>query len=302
MSFRLAAVAAAALLTHAASAQVQLFGPVSAYNGVILGNMSSTGSDTEGRLAIGGHANLQSYAVGHALPNSNGSDNRLVVGGNLTVINGQVSGGNVRHAGTRNVSGFTVTGGQIIQGPSPFSFSAAGQLLRDLSSQWGAMSTTGSTTSSSGTLTLSGSRSGLNVFTVSASQLSGAHTLRVVVPSGATVLVNVSGASVTMQNFGFNLTGVGASKIMWNMRQATTLSMSGIGVEGSVLAPHAAITFNNGQLNGQLFGLSFNGNGQLNHCLFHGLQELTLIPLPPAALAGGLGLIGLAAARRLRRR
>ena len=49
------------------------------------------GSDTGGRLFIGGNADLNAYSVGDQLEQSNGDRDDLVVGGTLTYKSGTVS-------------------------------------------------------------------------------------------------------------------------------------------------------------------------------------------------------------------
>ncbi len=46
-----------------------------------------------------------------------------------------------------------------------------------------------------------------------------------------------------MQNLGFQLTAVTANQVVYNFYQATTLSLSGIGVPGTVPGPRAGADF-----------------------------------------------------------
>jgi choice-of-anchor A domain-containing protein len=71
-------------------------------------------------------------------------------------------------------------------------------------------------------------------------------------------------------NFGFFLNGVDRRHVLYNFYQATNLTLSNIGVEGSILAPRAMISFPTGSLWGQLIGNSFTGAGELDQAMFTG--------------------------------
>src|SRR6185295_12199182 len=59
----------------------QPLGTAGGFNLFVLGNLTQSGSDTEGRMAVGGNATLASYSVGARLT---GASDVLVVGGNLS--------------------------------------------------------------------------------------------------------------------------------------------------------------------------------------------------------------------------
>ena len=92
-----------------------------------------------------------------------------------------------------------------------------------------------------------------------------------------------------------------ARHILFNYFEATQLSVAGVGISGTVLAPHAATTFNWAQIDGQLITNSLNGTGEVHNQLFGG--DLTaasgmMVPEPAAPLLGGLGLLALLRRRR----
>src|SRR5205814_333576 len=74
----------------------------------------------------------------------------------------------------------------------------------------------------------------------------------------------------------------GGSNLLWNFYQADHLEISGVGLQGSILAPHANFDFNNGNIKGTVVVDAMRGNGQLN------LGPSTVqIKIPdPAALQG----------------
>src|SRR5262249_52585356 len=98
-------------------------------------------------------------------------------------------------------------------------------------------------------------------------------------PAGATVLVNVSGDSAQMQNMGLSVSGTDRQHVLFNFAGATALTLGGIAVEGSVLAPRANVTFNNGNLEGTLVARSLAGSGE-----FHNFPSQASVPTaqPPA--------------------
>ena len=252
-------------------------GVAAPFNMFMLGNVNQSGSDTEGRMAIGGTATLANYDIGLKLTNSNGTRDDLVVGANVGYNSGQVNNGNAVYVGTGSFTSVNFLHGSYRQG-SVMDFTAAGNYLRNASTYWSTLAATGTSTFQYGGYTLTGNNAGLNVFTVSGSNLANANQFIINAPAGSTVLINIDGTTDRMQNFGFTLNGVNRQGVLFNFYQATTLTLSGIGVEGSVLAPLAAFTFTSGNINGQIIGASLSGQGQTNYYLFTGC-----LPAPPAS-------------------
>ena len=252
-------------------------GVAAPFNMFMLGNVNQSGSDTEGRMAIGGTATLANYDIGLKLTNSNGTRDDLIVGANVSYNSGQVNNGNAVYVGTGSFTSVNFLHGSYRQG-SVMDFTAAGNYLRNASTYWSTLAATGTSTFQYGGYTLTGNNAGLNVFTVSGSNLANANQFIINAPAGSTVLINIDGTADRMQNFGFTLNGVNRQGVLFNFYQATTLTLSGIGVEGSVLAPLAAFTFTSGNINGQIIGASLSGQGQTNYYLFTGC-----LPAPPAS-------------------
>jgi len=279
----LAPILASALFAFAANAGAQSLGPASNYNYFIFGNVSLSNTDVEGRAAIGGNATFSNYGVGDKLTSNSGYS--LVVDGNLSYNNGQVFHGSVIHGGTYT-GNVNVQNGTNVQGDL-IDFSAAETELRNLSSALSGISATG-TTSNSGDLSFNGSSSGLNVFSTQTSAIDAAYNFQVYAPAGSTVLINVAGQSVTWDNMSVGLNGVQNYNVIYNFFEATTLNLSSIGINGSILAPKADVTFNNGQFNGILVAKSLNGTGEFHDVGFQGT-----LPVPePSSLALAMGSIG----------
>lgn len=166
------------------------------------------------------------------------------------------------------------------------------------------MAETGTSILQWSTLTLTGNNADVNVFSITAAELSGASTLVLNATAGSRVLVNVSGVSATFSNKG--LQGFSPSLTVFNFYEATVLNMAGIGVEGSILAPLADVSFVSGQMNGQLIANSFSGAawgvGELHNHTFNN-QTTPPLSVPDVASTGllvGGALIGAMALRRRR--
>jgi choice-of-anchor A domain-containing protein len=79
-------------------------------------------------------------------------------------------------------------------------------------------------------------------------------------PTGATVVVNVSGASSTFTNGSMNYTGgATAATTIFNFNAATAISTMGLGFNGSILAPLATFSGQNGNMNGELIAKTVSG-------------------------------------------
>jgi choice-of-anchor A domain-containing protein len=264
-------------------------GPASDFAVFMLGDMTST-SDSEGRVAVAGNANLTNFGVGDHLTNSHGTRDDLIVGGTLTMNGGQVFNGNAAYGVAANVTNVGFPNGTLYKGdpppnfprpaPNNVDFAAAGPFLRSLSQNLAAQPANGTTNIAFGGITLDGSNSSLNVFRLSGSALASANSFTVKAPAGSTVVVNIDGTADQMQNFGFSIQGTTRDKVLYNFYQATTLRMSSIGVQGTVLAPLAAIDFQNGQIEGSLIGASLSATGETHlvpftGCLGPGVPTLT---------------------------
>lgn len=92
-------------------------------------------------------------------------------------------------------------------------------------------------------LAMTGTNPKVNVFEVNASAINGINQLAISAPAGSLVVINVRGTSATFQNFGFALSG-------------------GITAKGTMLAPYANVTFNNGAWDGGIYALSLTGTAE----------------------------------------
>lgn len=268
------------------------------YNGFIFGNFSSS-SDTEGRLAVGGNAFLDHYSVGDKLPADTQGD-VLVTGGNLNFTGGRVYHGDIRVGGSASMPPYQVADGTLYTNADmPFSFAQQEAYLKKLSGTLSGLASNTQTEMKWGGLYLTGDGSdNLQVFTIDGSALLNAHTFEMSgINAGATVLVNVTGDLSGLTNMSMDSLAAFNERVLFNFYEATSLTLAGIGVQGSILAPFADIMNPQGQINGSLIAASFDGPMQLNDALFTGTLPAPT-PIPGAIWLLGSGLVGLVGLRK----
>ncbi len=217
-----------------ASAANTLLGDANYFNVFLTGDYTPTGSDCEGRLAIGGSLNNteagENYQVGNGMygytaKNTDYAD-AIVLGGTLNRTafsfgwKPYEAGGSSGQYSTRrtivvgeNTSVKSGTGAALDMNAEPGSllyyspaddpiidFGSAFSKIRDVSGKFKEMEGTDAALSGS-TLTLKADKttadSGYCVFNVTASQLESAKEVQVNVPSDAYVVMNISGSNVT---------------------------------------------------------------------------------------------------------
>lgn len=267
-------IAVTLALGISAKANAVELGVASDYNVFVLGDITQKYTDIEGKLAAGGNVNFVG-GLGSRLANNGG--NVVVAGQNLTLSNGQVYHGNAVYGGTANVSsnvGFPQ--GTLGKG-NAIDFNAAGEELRSLSQYLATLTPTGQTKVQPwGAINLSGTGIAFNVFNLSGTDVSKTNYFEIKGDANSTILVNISGKNVSLQNFGFNILGTDKQKVIYNFYEATNLTASSIGIQGSILAPLANFNFNNGQVNGNVVVASLTGNGESHNYLFNG--DLPSVP------------------------
>ena len=172
-------------------------------------------------------------------------------------------------------------------------------------------------------LSLLGTDSGLNVFSVTAAQLNAATFIKIKVPQGATILVNVSGTTINMNqgplgtvsiwdpvtgqyivdNHFINGLPVPSTawltlrqSLLWNFSTATSILKNPVSWPGTILAPQAHFQFGQGtvgpgHINGSLISDSVDSvvGAETHDMPFVGgcLPEAPTPPLP----TGSIGII-----------
>jgi choice-of-anchor A domain-containing protein len=147
---------------------------------------------------------------------------------------------------------------------TPVDFSARFAGLRSLSSRLAGLTANGTVTRESwGGVMLQGTDPDVNVFQVAASIFDGAVLLSINAPAGSFVVVNITGASATFTGFGNEFRGgIDENGILYNFVEATQLNAEGYGFWGTVLAPYADVTFNDGSWDGGIYARSFTGDAE----------------------------------------
>jgi choice-of-anchor A domain-containing protein len=220
------------------------------------------GHDVEGKMAAGGDIAMTDFAVGAGLPGNNIA-NTLVARGNLSLSRGGVWG-DAWYGGSYSADGTVVySRGTVAQG-TPIDFAARFAELRQLSSRLGAMPAAGETRREPwGGILLRGTDPSLNVFDVDASAFTGAALWSIAAPAGSLVVVNIRGASATFTGFGtFFSGGIDQHGVLYNFVDATHINSHDFGFWGTVLAPQAHLTFNNGSWDGGIYARSLTGNAE----------------------------------------
>jgi choice-of-anchor A domain-containing protein len=280
------------------------------FNLLTWGNASLINSDTEGRVAVGGSAIFSSYSIGTHATNPTPTTASFIVAGDLAAGHGQVFNGSILVGGTYSGPGYALNSaaGSVTQfgmgSAVPFDFGAAKTALTAKSLAFGSEAETGTSILQWSTLTLTGSNADVNVFNVTAAELANASSIVLNATAGSRVLINVSGASATFSNKGLH--GFTPTLTVFNFYEATVLNMAGIGVEGSILAPRADVSFVSGQMNGQLIANSFSGAswgvGELHNHPFNN-QTPPPVSVPDGASTGLLvigALVGAMGWKRLK--
>jgi choice-of-anchor A domain-containing protein len=240
---------------------------VTGFNGVILGDLIHQYTDTEGRLAVGGNATLTGYGLGRDLTATDDDQDTLIVGGDLTYTHGQVYHGHVVYGGQADLTSVTLLAGDV-RADTPLDFADVAMDLRTRSQTWAALPANGTTRVEPwGAITLTGNDPERNVFALAGADLARATALTISVPEGATVLITIDGTTNQMQHFGIFLEGGDPEQVIYNFADTEHLTIAGIGVRGSIMAPDAAISFPHGNIDGMVIGASMEGSGEVHHYL-----------------------------------
>jgi len=264
------------------------------YNLISFGDFTGVNSDIEGGAAIQGNATLTSYSINSSL-SSLPSDASLVVGGNLDYSGGQVFAGDV-HVGGSLTNSPSVPDGSIYTGSTPFDFTTTYTSLASKSASYASYSPTGTAVNNYGTLSINANDPISNVFELTVAELNSINTLNINNAAGQ-VLINVVGTSGTdsldMSYMGMSVTS--PESILFNLIDVESFNLQGITFGGSILGVNTDLTFNNGNINGQVLANSFSGTGELHARFFTGNES---VPEPSTYGIIGATLLSLLVIRR----
>ncbi|MGC4032513.1 MAG: choice-of-anchor A family protein [Tepidisphaeraceae bacterium] len=319
MSLMLASTAAMSQAAHTG------LGPAGGYNVYVLGDNTQAGSDIQNGIAVGGnfitagttvagnvivggqYSNNGNTISGNVIANSANINNPTITGtlstvGNTQLTGGGSVGGGVFYGGTYTGLGY-ITRTQVSPASVvyPFSFAEANSYLTSLASGLhglGASAGTSVTGGAGNQLKLTGSGADTYVFKITADQLTNMNDFLLSVSgltTTPTVVIDVTGTgNVSIHNNALTLSGTDNAHVLFNFADATGVTFNGIGFNGTMLAPNAAVNFS-GNINGTLIAGSLSGPGEAHNYLFTG--TLPNVPEPAS-----LGLLAVGATALLRRR
>jgi choice-of-anchor A domain-containing protein/uncharacterized repeat protein (TIGR01451 family) len=252
------------------STSVVDLGPAKPFNIFILNDLNQPSCDTQGKVAVARDATLSGYSVGDQLPTSGGTEDVLIVGRDLNYAVGGVFGGNVVYGRNSNlpVSCVSIVDGTVRK-DSVINFPAAISYLNNLSTSLASYPVNGTSTFQWGEVNMTGSNPFLNVFRISGNQISHCNSVVINVPNGSCVLVNIDSTNINWMG-GLVVNGTAMSNVLYNFYEADTITMHGIDVTGSLLAPFATLNYPAGVVHGQVIVKNMYGSGQFNLAPFAG--------------------------------
>ena len=249
----------------------------------VFDSLTMTQSQDSGRIAAGGDVSLSSFSVGNSLNEFSITTNATIVGGNLDFTSGTIHGGNVIVAGIATITDLTLTNGQLLQN-TPIAIDFAGQFqnLTFNTVYFSKLISNGKSDLLYSMLTLTSADTGLNVFTLTSADFNQATNVVIDCPETSWAIINIPDVDASLDSIYVQLIGITANRVIYNFYEATTLTIEAVGVEGSILAPKADVSFPTGIINGNLVCNSVEGSGSTSKYLPLPLKP----PCPPCLCVG----------------
>lgn len=274
------------------------------FTNIVLGDLTAT-AETEGTVFVGGNFTSAANVNPDLLPDVSISptvSGALIVGG--SVYNSpKLQGGNAVIGGTSTV--VNNGSGTVTSGVSGIPVAEVAKVLKDASLElatWASTPGGVAQTADQNNIRFDAvaDANDIAVFNISGAALANGTFKGVFADPGVTVIINVSGTSVTV---GLNGNET-QSNTLFNFYEAATLNIN-TGFNYSMLAPLAAVRMQGGGTNGTVVSGSLTQMSEIRPTNFSGTfafpePPVSGVPLPGAGLllAGGLGAVGLLRARR----
>ena len=250
------------------------------YSALVFDDFQSPHSASMGPLAVGHDAKFSGYSIMYDDIDFPADEYSLIVGGDLSYNSGRVYQGSIIAQGDIHISKTVQLGlakGATIDDSSelPINFDDLKQDSIDYSLLLSQEENVGTITYQWGGLYLSGDcKSDTQVFNLNGYQLEKAHTLALsCVPDNATIIVNISGDKRNfkpLSNINLSDFTPHRQKTIFNLYEATSLSISGVALEGLVLAPKADIDAPSGASYVGIIANSWKGSMSLDYHPFNG--------------------------------
>lgn len=278
-------------------------GPASDYNLFIKGNFTQPGADSQGKIAIGGNANIGQYDVGVNYEPGTSRDGLqfwtepgkysdvLVVGGDLTTTSWAWG----------NIKGNLVLGGELTAGSStnavlgtttkgtPIDFDSAFEQFTALSQELATHENTGGLDFKYNNWLILDGNAESNIYfaNITGDMLASATDMTATgLGQDDTLIINVSGKNINFDslNYGqresFGALDMSPSNILYNFFEAESITFSG-GIKGNFLAPNADFTFLQGDLSGQVIAESWTAGWGAQANLWNGFFVPPFDDTPP---------------------
>src|SRR5450830_1959721 len=267
-----------------------------------LNNFTANSSDVEGAVLVGGNLTASSYSINQNNKDAYGTNGyALVVGGNLNYSSGSIKNGNYYVGGSTTTSSVGLDSA-LKSTTLPVSFAATSAQLKSTSTSLSTVAATGTSNVQYGGMTLTGGAGSVQVFDLTAAALGSVNYFNFSnLNANDTLILNISGSNVNLSGGYGNF---GQYNVLYNFYEAQNITLNGVGLYGSVLAPLATVSGGNGQINGNVVVGNWNSNVQVNSNHYFtptnvaGLVSAVPEPETYAMLLAGLGMIGFMARRR----
>lgn len=236
--------------------------PSADWNVLVTADFNGTGK-VGGRLA-GNTIDISDYEVAADDPGS------IALAGDIISMTNGLAYGDVVYGSSYVRAPDAGLTGTLSQG-SPIDWAQMETDLQNLSTQLATYPINGlSTVQSWQEIDLLGTSADLNVFEVNAADISVAVKMVITVPTGAAAIVNIIGDPIVFSDFAITLEGVDTEHLFFNAPDAQNIQIERFSFLGTLLAPQAAVSFQDAHYLGQIAVHSLTGDGFIELARYDG--------------------------------